>query len=92
MKDPHIPTEVVKDFLSPAVTKDFSSSTIKDFESPSGSRIYFPRQQSRISLSPAVKDLFSLARQLINLHAHTLQPYIMNIDKTHILHHTFHAT
>ena len=30
------------------------------------SRIYFPRQQSRISLSPAIKDLFSSAIQQIS--------------------------
>ena len=30
--------------------------------------------------------------QQINLHAHTLHPYIINIDKINTFHHTFHAT
>ena len=47
---------------------------------------------ARILLSPAVKDLFSSAIQRIRLHAHMLHPYIININKTHILHNTFHAT
>ena len=47
--------------------------------------IYFPRQQSNISLSPIIKDLFSSARQLIILHAHTLHSYIINIDKTRFI-------
>ena len=67
MKNPYIPSEVAKDFLS--------SATIKD--------LLFPA---------AVKDLFSSVIQHISLHAYTLHPYIINIDKTHLLHHTFHAT
>ena len=30
--------------------------------------------------------------QRISLHAHTLHPHIINIDKTRILHHTFPAS
>ena len=66
MKDPYIPREVAKDFLS---------SAIKDLLSPA-----------------TVKDLSSSTIQQIILHAHTLHPHIINIDKTHILHHTFHAS
>ena len=66
-----------KIFNLQAVSKDFSSSTIKDFlESPASVKIYFPRQHSKISLSPVIKDLFSSARQLISLHTHTLHSYI----------------
>ena len=75
MKDPYIPREVAKDFLSLAVKDLFSPAAVKDLFSPA-----------------AVKDLFSSAKQQIILHAHTLHSYIINIDKAHILHHTFHAT
>ena len=54
------------------------------------SRIYFPRQQSRVLLSPAIKDLFSSARQLISLHAHTLHSYIKHIYCIiHFMQHNF---
>ena len=95
MKDSHIPTEVIKVLIIPVSFQGFSipnsgprishSQQLKILNLQQRSRVYYPRQQSKISLSLAIKDLFSSARQLINLHAHPLHSYIINIDKVHFI-------